>query len=730
MAKAKRKTTRKKAITKSLPNGGAAVVKSYTPSQFAQILMADGVGEKVTRPYEQSVWVNRCISQLASEISSLGLVVSENKDKILEFGELYDLVQNPNATMTCPEFLEETVSFLLLGGEVFWVIAETEGLRPKQIIVVGPTQMQEIAPRGKLLGWRYTDDEGQSHVLSLYDVIQIKFWNPYNKFRGLPPIKAACLAVSQDYKASIYNDAMLTNGAEPGGVLQTDQDLDDKQCEQIYANFEGRHQGPGKAKSIAILYGGLKYQAVASSMMDMQFQELKRMNPEEICIAFKTPPPVIGLVNDVKYSNLGEAMKLYFRSAIKPLAGKLGDIFTSKIARRFGTYWVWPNCDTHPAAIAEIMERMDTANKMCTLGATLNDVNRRLALGLPEYKWGNTWYKAMGLTDIQEPIDPGPSIPEGEEVIEETDTTKTEDEIQNEEMEKSIVQKSLDVLKTTVWERWASSLRPIEKRFADVLGRYFYRQKREILQKLEGMEKSLKAQGIVKTLDKDDVIKILFDVNDENGKLKAIVQPMIGKSAAFGASQAASEVGMEKIFGVADPLSIKAMQNRWPKLQKVNMHTTAMVKNVVEKGISEGKTVAQIASDIRKNPIFSGTRAMNIARTETAGAVSQGRLEGFQTLGVPKKAWLSARSGEVRKSHVIADATYTKNPIPVNEPFKVGNSRMMHPGDPAGAAEEVVNCRCCVLPVVENNSVRKTIERYAVVKFLSYSDFVQKSVQE
>jgi uncharacterized protein with gpF-like domain len=80
-----------------------------------------------------------------------------------------------------------------------------------------------------------------------------------------------------------------------------------------------------------------------------------------------------------------------------------------------------------------------------------------------------------------------------------------------------------------------------------------------------------------------------------------------------------------------------------------------------------------------------------IARTETHTASQVGASEAARALDVPlMKDWISAEDARTRSNHAAMD---TLPPIPLDEPFPNG---LMYPGDPAGAASEVINCRCVV----------------------------------
>ena len=64
-----------------------------------------------------------------------------------------------------------------------------------------------------------------------------------------------------------------------------------------------------------------------------------------------------------------------------------------------------------------------------------------------------------------------------------------------------------------------------------------------------------------------------------------------------------------------------------------------------------------------------------------------------------KKSWYDLRDKKVRATHLEAGRRYQASPIPINEAFIVGGSRMMFPGDRSlGAAiKELANCRCSAI---------------------------------
>ncbi len=98
--------------------------------------------------------------------------------------------------------------------------------------------------------------------------------------------------------------------------------------------------------------------------------------------------------------------------------------------------------------------------------------------------------------------------------------------------------------------------------------------------------------------------------------------------------------------------------------------------------------------------------ARRIVRTETTASANFGiQLSASDIYGddVLVKEWIATDGGGTRDTHRSADARYGNEPIPVNEPYIVGGSRMMFPSDTqlGASAKEVVNCRCVSIPFVK-----------------------------
>jgi hypothetical protein len=124
--------------------------------------------------------------------------------------------------------------------------------------------------------------------------------------------------------------------------------------------------------------------------------------------------------------------------------------------------------------------------------------------------------------------------------------------------------------------------------------------------------------------------------------------------------------------------------------------TEADVLKAISDGFDEGLGTAAIADGIQSVTDLSDWRAELIARTETHAAANYASAESVRAaedrLGVTMlKEWAPTLDSRTRPAH--ADMAGS-DPIPMDEKFVVDGEEMDRPGDPAGSAENTINCRC------------------------------------
>lgn len=126
----------------------------------------------------------------------------------------------------------------------------------------------------------------------------------------------------------------------------------------------------------------------------------------------------------------------------------------------------------------------------------------------------------------------------------------------------------------------------------------------------------------------------------------------------------------------------------------------AMVVSAILEGTNRGETMEQIAKRVDDILTFTGSenwtnRARVIARTELTrhycgSMLAHGLLrEKEGELGL-RKRWETTMDGKERVEHQGADNQVQ----PLNQPFIVGGEKLLFPGDPTGAAWNVIGCRC------------------------------------
>lgn len=130
------------------------------------------------------------------------------------------------------------------------------------------------------------------------------------------------------------------------------------------------------------------------------------------------------------------------------------------------------------------------------------------------------------------------------------------------------------------------------------------------------------------------------------------------------------------------------------RLRGIGDEVWDVVREQLLVGTADGDSAAQLAARIRNVTGLPDWRAATIARTEVHAALEAGSYD--QALLVDpdaRKIWLATNDSRTRETHRAADGQN----VAIGDPFRVGGSTLRFPGDPLGAADETVNCRCSVM---------------------------------
>lgn len=124
------------------------------------------------------------------------------------------------------------------------------------------------------------------------------------------------------------------------------------------------------------------------------------------------------------------------------------------------------------------------------------------------------------------------------------------------------------------------------------------------------------------------------------------------------------------------------------KVTNITEKTKETINKIIVKGQTSGTNIKEIAKEItEKVKGMEKTRAMVIARTETATTSTTTYYEGLVKSGLEKTWWHVGGGKTDRPSHVACNG----ETIGVEETFSCG---LKHPHELDAPAEEIINCHC------------------------------------
>jgi len=411
------------------------------------------------KPYQYQVWVYSCISLITNNLSALPRYIHNKRTKEkIESHAILDLFDRSNSETFGETFWESIIIHMLLDGQVFLLPDDMQKLRkgrvPRELYIIQDKYMEAVKNKKNIIdSWEYCPDGTTKVLYSAEDLVRCRFYNPYEKDKGLAPLQAALFTIYQDANAMAYTANFFKNNAQIGGVLYTGEKLNEDQAKFIASQFEEKYSGVDKAGKTPILHSGLNYKSISSTFKDMQFKDQQAFIKERILAAFKVPKSLVADYSDVNYSNSITAKRTFWQEGLLPIDRLINQALTYQWISGSNPDWELKSDLSNVEALQEIA------------GDKISGYKTLIDSGMPREE-------AARLLNIPVDWEYVEELEEEEEPVVEQDQTESDESDTEDDMEDDMEDQELDIQAYT-------------KALKSSLNRYFTKLRNKCLDKID-----------------------------------------------------------------------------------------------------------------------------------------------------------------------------------------------------------------------------------------------------
>lgn len=685
--------------------------------------------------------VHKIAEDVASSEWNLYKRIGDGEKEKVEEHPLIDLFKKPNPLpeSTWYTLLYMTEAYLCITGEAFWVI-ERSGLNQiSEIWIIPPNWVQSIPTIGQNYFEVQTAD-GVKLKIASEDMIYFKepnLVNPYGRGRGRA--QAIQDEIETDEYMAKWAKKFFFNDAKPPFVIEA-PGAGKADVDRIQESWVQRFGGLKNAHKPAVLPFQGKIHQLGTSAREMDFVQSRKYLRDQANQHFRVPPELMGIIENSNRATIDAADYIYRSSVLINRLTMIEHVIQHQIIDRFfsneNLVFEFEN------VIPEDKEfQLKVANEGLARGAiSIDEWRQKNGFDPLPNGQGNVFLIPNTHTPVTNPLEaaymavsqaqstmqqinqnPG-TLPTSEEEPRQEENYPVDTE-QDEERENKKVKFVNKDLKIPNWKDgytedqireisrlFESTLDNLEKEHAKTIMKFLQEQGKRFAKYVEGLDIKEVIEIVVTKEDEtdepnssdqeaeDQANQIIagYDWIDEQGQLLEGMTPHM---------MAAAEAGNTLVNGIFE-LGVSFSLIRNEMLEHIRKHglekvvgitntTINLLREQLIEGLKNGESSVKLAKRIRQTANeYSYRRSFVIARTESHKTMVAGTFMTYKKAGVKKKEWLTVLDGRERKSHHDIHGEIKD----IDEPFSNG---LMYPGDESGPAEEVINCRCALLPASE-----------------------------
>lgn len=687
--------------------------------------------------YIANVVAYRCVQIVANDVASVPLRAGRKYRDRNTLNESAAIVRRlgpppggPAPKLSARKLLRWTVAQQLVAGRRAWEIETNDAGVPVAFWPLVAARLDAI-PSRQGINWfqrfEYQSARFVAEPVTLKPEQVFYGWDPAGlDFRQAESaLQAARFDLSLAMAADRYSISFLRNNAVPAAVVTTALFADDNQRQAFRRQWNSEYAGWDNAGRTLFNEAGddgdgpvgdaIDVKVLGLSQKDARLAEMRKDALMEVAISLGVPWSKLD-ASGRTFDNAEAEDRTYWEERVLPLLLDLEDDINMQLAPRMGDDVAWFDLDEVRVLRQRAKPTTQTVGAPALVQAQLMTVNEaRADYGLPGLPDGDRVMTVEEIAALKGVMGGGEDVvrsllealearspePGGEDRgagdagdREAPGGSSGTSHPSPAPEARAVDPEAIELRRARIWRTADATVRALEGRWERAWKRLFARQAKAALARLNGKRgRQLLRQGADGDVRQgaDEVFDRAFwlaeTIEEAGGLLEGVVE------AGF--------VRIATLFGVTFDLEaewaqdfIRARANQLAG--QVTDTTYAAVQEALAEGVDAGESIPDLAERLQHVFDVADTkRATVIARTEVVSAFNgSAHLTAAQLPGdvVGGQEWIATRDGRVRPEHAAADGQV----VAMDAAFSVGGEALAYPGDPAGSADNTVQCRCTV----------------------------------
>ena len=391
----------------------------------------------------KSTTVLACARVLAESVAGLPLHLyrrTEGGREVAREQPLYRVIhQQPNSWQTSFEWREQSMLHVCLWGNAYSEIRSGAAGSVTELVPLHPSRMTTERIENGRLRYKYREPNGTETVYTQDQILHIR-WMSGDGVTGMIPVDLAKDAVALARACELHGASYFGNGAMPGVVLETDQQLDQAAASTLRDNWERMHRGARKSHRTAVLMGGLKAHELTGTNQESQFLEARRFQVEEVCRLFRVPPHLVGDLTRSSFSNIEQQSIDFVQHTLLPWLRRFESAFTRDLIVDDDTYFA--EFDTRGLLRGDAAARAAYYSTLWNLGVlSINEI--RASESMNDIDGGDNRFVQLNMQTVEQANELN------KQAVEKEPEPEPEPESEREEREETLPQETLSKAQIT-----------------------------------------------------------------------------------------------------------------------------------------------------------------------------------------------------------------------------------------------------------------------------------------